>query len=71
MTPLVERLRAELAAAEAELREHRASWAYAFAMGATNHGGTDHPVHVRTRARTAELVARCRAIQARIAEHEL
>jgi len=66
-----ERLKADLAAAEAELRTHVASWEYAFAMGATQHGGHEHPTHARTRARTEHLVGRCRDLRARLAEHEL
>jgi hypothetical protein len=66
----VERLRAELAAADAELREHMASWEYAFAMAGGPHGGREHPAHWATRARTEELVARRRALAAQLAEHE-
>ena len=40
-----ERLRAELAAADAELRAHMASWEYAFAMGGGRDGGREHPAH--------------------------
>ncbi len=65
-----ERLRAELAAADAELRAHLASWEYAFAMGGGRDGGREHPAHWATRARTEALVARKRALQARLAEHE-
>jgi BMFP domain-containing protein YqiC len=35
------------------------------------HGGGDHPVHRATRDRTAELVRRCRDLEARLAEHVL
>ena len=68
---MIERLRAELDAADAELRAHMASWEYAFAMGAGGHGGRDHPAHVATRERTEQLQARCRDLRARLAEHEL
>ena len=68
---MIEQLQAELDAAIAELNEHMASWAYAFAMGASNHGGQNHPVHVATRERTARLQARCHDLRARLAEHRL
>ena len=68
---VTERLRAELDAATAELKAHMASWEYAFAMGAGAHGGREHPAHVRTRSRTEQLQARCRDLQAQLAEHEL
>ena len=66
---VIERLTAELAAADAELRAHMASWEYAFAMAGGHHGGREHPTHWATRARTDELVARKRAIAAQLAEH--
>jgi len=66
-----DRLRAELEEATAELRAHLASWEYAFAMGSSRHGGTDHPRHRATRARTEELRRRCTDLRARLAEHEL
>jgi hypothetical protein len=66
----VERLRAELAEAERELREHMASWEYAFAMAGGSNGGREHPTHWATRARTEELVSRRRALAARLAEYE-
>jgi len=47
----VERLREELAAADAELRAHMASCEYAFAMAGGPHGGREHPTHWATRAR--------------------
>jgi hypothetical protein len=68
---MIERLQVELDAATAELKAHMASWAYAFAMGASNHGGQNHPVHVATRERTEQLHARCRDLRARLAEHQL
>lgn len=68
---MIERLQAELEAATAELKAHMASWAYAFAMGAANHGGQNHPVHVATRAQTERLQARCRDLRAQLAEHQL
>jgi hypothetical protein len=64
-------LEAELAEARASLRAHTASWEYAFAMAGGCHGGGDHPVHRATRDRTAELVRRCRDLEARLAEHVL
>jgi hypothetical protein len=66
----VERLKLELAAADAELRAHMASWEYAFAMAGGPHGGREHPTHWATRARTEELAARRRALAAQVAEHE-
>jgi hypothetical protein len=68
---VTERLTQELAAATAELREHMASWAYAFAMAGGPNGGRDHPVHAATRRRTVELENRCRDLRAQIAEHRL
>jgi hypothetical protein len=65
-----ERLEAELVAAEAELRAHLASWEYAFAMGASRDGASEHPVHWATRARTDALLARRRDAAARLAEHD-
>jgi hypothetical protein len=64
-------LRAELDAADAELKAHMASWEYAFAMGSTRDGGGQHPLHRETHARTAALTGRCRDLKARLAEHEL
>jgi hypothetical protein len=66
-----ERLKTELADAEAELKAHMASWEYAFAMGAGRDGAHNHPMHWETHARTERLVARCQALRARLAEHEL
>jgi len=68
---VLERLKAELADAEAELRTHMASWEYAFAMGSSAGGGRDHPKHRETRLRTERLVICCRDLRARLAEHEL
>ena len=66
-----ESLQAELAQASAELKAHMATWEYAFAMAGGCHGGSDHPLHWETLARTERLKARCRALRARLAEHEL
>jgi len=68
---LLERLRADLAETEGELKAHMASWEYAFAMGGGRDGARNHPTHQRTRARTDELVSRCRDLKAQIAEHRL
>jgi hypothetical protein len=68
---VTERLRAELEAATAELKEHLASWAYAYAMAGGANAGGEHPVHAETRRRTEELQARCRDLRARLAEHDL
>jgi hypothetical protein len=64
-------LKAELAVATAELRSHLASWEYAFAMGGGRDGGSHHPLHWETHARTEQLEARCQALRARLAEYEL
>ena len=71
MTRVIERLKAELAEAEAALKAHMASWDYAFAMGSTREGGGEHPKHAATHARTAELTTRCQDLRALLAEHEL
>jgi hypothetical protein len=63
-------LRRQLTAAEAELARHMASWEYAFAMGSSCHGQSEHPTHWGTRARTERLVTRCRYLRAQLAEHE-
>jgi Tfp pilus assembly protein FimV len=68
---MIERLQSDLDHATAELKAHMASWAYAFAMGAGNHGGQNHPVHVATRERTEQLQARCRDLRAQLAEHRV
>ncbi len=65
-----ERLETELGQATAELKAHMASWEYAFAMGSSRGGGGEHPVHWATRARTEELMARCRELRAQLAEYE-
>jgi hypothetical protein len=63
-------LKAQLAQATAELRTHMASWEYAFAMAGGCHGGSEHPLHWETHARTEKLRSRCRDLRARIAEFE-
>jgi hypothetical protein len=68
---VLELLKSELAAAEAELQAHMASWEYAFAMGSRADGGSGHPKHRETRARTERLVIRCRDLRARVAEHDV
>ena len=68
---MLELLKTELAAAEAELREHMASWEYAFAMGSSRDGASNHPLHRKTRERTEALTIRCRDLRARVAEHEV
>jgi hypothetical protein len=67
---MIERLRTELADATAELNLHLHSWEYAFAMGASCHGATDHPVLRAARAKTDRLQRRCGDLRARLAEHE-
>ena len=64
-------LRSQLAAAEAELRAHMASWDYAFAMGSSRDGASNHPRHRKTREHTDVLVGRCRDLRARVAEHDV
>lgn len=66
-----EQLKTDLAEAEVALTAHLASWEYAFAMGSGRDGGREHPRHAQTRARTAQLIRRCRDLRARLAEHEL
>lgn len=66
-----EQLKADLADANAELKEHMASWEYAFAMGSSRDGARNHPTHWATQARTDRLMARCRALRARLEEYEL
>jgi hypothetical protein len=68
---VIERLKADLAEAEAALKAHMASWEYAFAMGSSRDGAAEHSKHAATRARTAELTTRCKDLRARLAEHEL
>jgi hypothetical protein len=63
-------MRSKLAAAEAELKSHMASWEYAFAMGSSCHGQSEHPTHWATRARTERLVTRCRDLRAQLSEHQ-
>jgi hypothetical protein len=67
---VIERLRGELAEATAELTAHLHSWEYAYAMGASCHGGSDHPILRDARARTARLERRCGDLRARLAELE-
>lgn len=66
-----EGLKAELAAASAELKAHMASWEYAFAMGSSSDGGRSHPMHTATRARTERLIRQYRDLRALVSEHEL
>jgi hypothetical protein len=68
---MTERLQAELEAATQELKDHMASWAYAYAMAGGANGGRDHPVHEATRRRTEALAARCRDLRAQLAEHQI
>ena len=68
---VTERLKQELDEATRELKEHMASWAYAYAHGGGPNSGRDHPVHAATRERTAQLRNRVRDLKARVQEHEL
>ena len=63
-------LKAELAQATTELKAHMGTWEYAFAMAGGCHGGSDHPVHRETRARTERLAARCNELRTRLAVHD-
>jgi hypothetical protein len=65
----MEDLRAEFEAATAALREHLASWPYAYAMAGGCHGGAEHPALRAVREEVERLRARCGDLQARIAEH--
>jgi hypothetical protein len=67
----IDSLRAELVAAEADLKRHMASWEYAFAMGSSCHGQGEHPTHWATRAETEQLLGRCRGLRTRLAEHQV
>ena len=67
---MVDDLQAQLAEAQAALRAHVGSWEYAFAMGSSRHGGTDHPRLRAARAKTVELEQRCRDLRARLSEFE-
>jgi hypothetical protein len=64
----MEHLRAELEEATATLREHLASWPYAFAMAGGCHGGAEHPTLRAVRDEVDRLRTRCRDLEARIAE---
>ena len=66
-----DRLQAQLTQATAELRGHLASWEYAFAMAGGCHGGSEHPLHWATHARTEKLTARCRGRRAQLAQFEV
>jgi hypothetical protein len=65
----MEDLRAELEKVTAALREHLASWQYAFAMAGGCHGGAEHPTLRAVRAEVERLRRRCGDLEARIAEH--
>jgi hypothetical protein len=68
LSSVMSELERKLATATAELEAHMASWEYAYAMAAGPAG--EHPVHWRTRERTAELESRVADLRARLAEHE-
>jgi hypothetical protein len=68
---VIDRLAAELEEATAELEAHMASWEYAFAMGSSRDGASNHPQHRKTRERTEALAIRCRDLRARVAEYEV
>ena len=52
-----------------ELREHLASWPYAYAMAGGCHGGAEHPALRAVRDEVDRLRTRCGDLQALIAEH--
>jgi hypothetical protein len=64
----MEHQRAELEEATAALREHLASWPYAYAMAGGCHGGAEHPTLRAVRDEVDRLRARRRDLEARIAE---
>lgn len=64
----MEDLRAQLHEASAALHAHMAGWPYAFAMAGGCHGGAEHPALQAVRDETERLRARCRDLEARIAE---
>jgi hypothetical protein len=61
--------RAELEKVRAALREHVASWPYAFAMAGGCHGGAEHPSLRAVRDEGDRLRTRCGDLEALIAEH--
>ena len=65
----MENLRAELEKVTAALREHIASWPYAFAMASGCHGGAEHPALRAVRDEVDQLRTRCGDLEARIGEH--
>jgi hypothetical protein len=65
----MEDLRAELEEATAALREHLASWPYAYAMAGGCHGGANHPSLRAVRDEVDALRERCRDLKALIEEH--
>ena len=65
----MEDLRAELETATAALREHLASWEYAYAMAGGCHGGAEHPALCAVRDEVDRLRTRCGDLRARLAEH--
>ena len=64
----MDQLRVELEEATAALREHMASWPYAFAMAGGCHGGSELPAMRAVREETDRLRDRCLDLKARIAE---
>ena len=65
----MEDLRAELETATAALREHLASWPYAYAMAGGCHGGAEHPALCAVRDEVDRLRTLCGDLRARLAEH--
>jgi hypothetical protein len=65
---VVHQLQSELDEATAQLREHLASWPYAFAMAGSCHGGSEHPAVRALRDENERLRARCRDLRARLAQ---
>jgi Mn-dependent DtxR family transcriptional regulator len=67
----IEKLREELADAEAELIAHMASWEYAYAMGSTLNNDSKYPLHVATRDRTKTLNMRVLSLRTQLSEFEI
>jgi hypothetical protein len=65
-----ERLSAELAAAETELKRHMGSWEHAFRWAGPVMAAASIRWHWATRAHTQQLLGRCRDRRARLNEHQ-
>jgi hypothetical protein len=67
----IEKLREELAQAEAELGAHMASWEYAYAMGSTHNNDSKYPLHAATRDRAKTLNMRVLSLRTQLSEFEI